>query len=141
LLAAALEAGEKLGRFGDHGAELDRWIGPLFPTTTDARRAPPRRLPAADVAWEAHPDFRAGWAVDMGVHGNWVGIDAEGRTVIGRTLWSAFGGDGDFSSDLAELVDERVLDHAGRWGAAIRLAQRLSGGTERISAARPSRSR
>ena len=36
----------------------------------------------ADVAWEAHPDFRAGWAVDMGVHGNWVGIDAEGRAMV-----------------------------------------------------------
>jgi exopolyphosphatase/guanosine-5'-triphosphate,3'-diphosphate pyrophosphatase len=133
LLAAALEAGEKLGRFGDHGAELDRWIGPLFPDDdSDARRLRLAACLLADVAWEAHPDFRAGWAVDMGVHGNWVGIDAEGRTVIGRTLWSAFGGDGDFSSDLAELVDERVLDHAGRWGAAIRLAQRLSGGTERI---------
>lgn len=133
LLAAALEAGEKLGRFGDHGAELDRWIDPLFPDDDQpARRLRLAACLLADVAWEAHPDFRAGWAVDMGVHGNWVGIDAEGRTVIGRTLWSAFGGDGSFSRELAELVDERVLEHAGRWGAAIRLAQRLSGGTERI---------
>lgn len=133
LLAAALEAGEKLGRFGDHGAELDRWIDPLFPD--DDRVARRLRLAAcllADVAWEAHPDFRAGWAVDMGVHGNWVGIDAEGRTVIGRTLWAAFGGEGPFSPDLADLVEERVLEHAGQWGAAIRLAQRLSGGTERL---------
>jgi exopolyphosphatase/guanosine-5'-triphosphate,3'-diphosphate pyrophosphatase len=68
----------------------------------------------------------------MGVHGNWVGIDADGRTVIGRTLWSAFGGEGPFNPALAQLVDERVLDHAGQWGAAIRLAQRLSGGTERL---------
>ena len=133
LLAAALDAGEKLGRFGDHGAELDRWIAPLFPDDD----APARRLRLAacllaDVAWEAHPDFRAGWAVDMGVHGNWVGIDAEGRTVIGRTLWGAFGGGGPFSPALAELVDARVLDHAGQWGAAIRLAQRLSGGTEKL---------
>lgn len=133
LLAAAFEAGEKLGRFGDHGAELDSWIAPLFPDDD----APARRLRLAacllaDVAWEAHPDFRALWAVDMGVHGNWVGIDAEGRTVIGRTLWSAFGGEGPFNASLAQLVDERVLDHAGQWGAAIRLAQRLSGGTERL---------
>jgi exopolyphosphatase/guanosine-5'-triphosphate,3'-diphosphate pyrophosphatase len=68
----------------------------------------------------------------MGVHGNWVGIDAEGRTIIGRTLWSAFGGDGPFNQALAQLVEQRVLDHAGQWGAAIRLAQRLSGGTERL---------
>nr|WP_314445553.1 Ppx/GppA family phosphatase [uncultured Sphingomonas sp.] len=135
LLVAALEAGEKLGRFGDHGAELDQWIAPLFPDDDSASRR--LRLAAcllADVAWEAHPDFRALWAVDMGVHGNWVGIDAEGRTIIGRTLWSAFGGDGRFNEALAQLVDQRVLDHAGQWGAAIRLAQRLSGGTERLLA-------
>lgn len=133
LLAGALEAGEKLGRFGDHGAELDQWIAPLFPD--DDQPAQRLRLAAcllADVAWEAHPDFRALWAVDMGVHGNWVGIDAEGRTIIGRTLWSAFGGDGPFNPGLAQLVEQRVLDHAGQWGAAIRLAQRLSGGTERL---------
>ena len=82
----------------------------------------------ADVAWNAHPDFRAEWAVDMGLHGNWVGIDAEGRTVLGRTLNSAFGGE-IFDAALCELVEERVLEHADRWGAAIRLAQRLSGGT------------
>jgi exopolyphosphatase/guanosine-5'-triphosphate,3'-diphosphate pyrophosphatase len=135
LLAGALEAGEKLGRFGDHGAELDQWIAPLFPDDDPAAQR--LRLAAcllADVAWEAHPDFRALWAVDMGVHGNWVGIDAEGRTIIGRTLWSAFGGDGPFNEELAQLVDQRVLDHAGQWGAAIRLAQRLSGGTEKLLA-------
>lgn len=133
LLAGALDAGEKLGRFGDHGAELDRWIDPLFPDDDAATRR--LRLAAcllADVAWEAHPDFRAQWAVDMGAFGNWVGVDGEGRTIIGRTLWAAFGGDGAFAPRLAELVDQRVLDHAARWGAGIRLAQRLSGGTERL---------
>jgi exopolyphosphatase/guanosine-5'-triphosphate,3'-diphosphate pyrophosphatase len=133
LLAGALEAGEKLGRFGDHGAELDRWIAPLFPD--DDHQARRLRLAAcllADVAWEAHPDFRALWAVDMGVRANWVGVDAGQRTVIGRTLWAAFGGDGPFDRALADLVEQRVLEHAGRWGAAIRLAQRLSGGTEKL---------
>ena len=133
LLAATLEAGEKLGRFGDHGAELDLWLAPLFPDDDSA--ALRLRLAAcllADVAWEAHPDFRAPWAVDIGARGNWVGIDAVGRTVIGRTLWTAFGGDGPFDPRLADLVEERVLDHAGQWGAAIRLAQRLSGGTEKL---------
>lgn len=130
LLAAALEVGERLGRFGDHGALLDRWIAPLFPD--DSPPAARLRLAAcllADVAWNAHPDFRAEWAVDMGVHGNWVGIDAEGRAILGRALCSAFGGDGAFDSRVGGLVDARVLEHAERWGSAIRLAQRISGGT------------
>jgi exopolyphosphatase/guanosine-5'-triphosphate,3'-diphosphate pyrophosphatase len=130
LLASALEVGERLGRFGDHGALLDRWIAPLFPD--DTREAARLRLAAcllADVAWNAHPDFRAEWAVDMGVHGNWVGIDAEGRAILGRALCSAFGGDDSYDDQVGALVEQRVLDHADRWGRAIRLAQRLSGGT------------
>jgi exopolyphosphatase/guanosine-5'-triphosphate,3'-diphosphate pyrophosphatase len=130
LLAAALEVGERLGRFGDHGALLDRWIAPLFPN--DSPEAARLRLAAcllADVAWNAHPDFRAEWAVDMGVHGNWVGIDADGRAILGRALCSAFGGDGIYNERVGALVEARVLDHADRWGRAIRLAQRLSGGT------------
>ena len=130
LLAAALEVGERLGRFGDHGALLDRWIAPLFPD--DSPAAARLRLAAcllADVAWNAHPDFRAEWAVDMGVHGNWVGIDADGRAILGRALGSAFGGDGAYDAKIGALVEARVLEHAERWGRAIRLAQRLSGGT------------
>ncbi|MFC7537067.1 Ppx/GppA family phosphatase [Sphingomonas sp. GCM10030256] len=130
LLAAALEVGERLGRFGDHGALLDRWIGPLFgdDTPTDARI----RLAAcllADVAWNAHPDFRAEWAIDTGVHGNWVGIDGHGRALLGRALSSAFGGDGAYDDKIGGIVDARELEHADHWGRAIRLAQRISGGT------------
>ncbi len=130
LLAAALEVGERLGRFGDHGALLDRWIAPLFPN--DTREAARLRLAAcllADVAWNAHPDFRAEWAVDMGVHGNWVGIDGDGRAILGRALCSAFGGNGIYNQQVGALIEARVLEHADRWGRAIRLAQRLSGGT------------
>lgn len=130
LLAAALEAGERLGRFGDHGALLDQWIAPLFPDDSEeARRLRLAACLLADVAWNAHPDFRAEWAVDMGVHGNWVGIGAEGRSILGRALCSAFGGDGAYDDRIGALVEARVLEHADRWGRAIRLAQRLSGGT------------
>jgi exopolyphosphatase/guanosine-5'-triphosphate,3'-diphosphate pyrophosphatase len=130
LLASALEVGERLGRFGDHGALLDQWISPLFPDDSDyAARLRLAACLLADVAWNAHPDFRAEWAVDMGVHGNWVGIDSEGRAILGRALCSAFSGDGGYDDDVGALVEQRVLDHADRWGRAIRLAQRLSGGT------------
>jgi exopolyphosphatase/guanosine-5'-triphosphate,3'-diphosphate pyrophosphatase len=68
----------------------------------------------------------------MAIHGNWVGIDSHGRAVLGRALNSAFGGDGGFGSKLAALLrpgeEERVI----AWGKAIRLAQRLSGGTETL---------
>jgi len=133
LLAAALEVGERLGRFGDHGASLDQWIDPLFPDE------PPEwqrlRLAACllgDIGWNAHPDFRAERAVDLAVHGNWVGIDAHGRAMLGRALCAAFGGDGGFSKQLLGLLKPGEDERAAAWGKAIRLAQRLSGGTEAL---------
>ena len=133
LLAAALEVGEQLGRFGDHGAQLDQWISPLFPDDDPSHRR--LRLAAcllADIAWNAHPDFRAERAVDMAIHGNWVAIDAHGRALLGRTLCTALGDDGGFSGKLTALLRLGENERASAWGRAIRLAQRLSGGTETL---------
>ena len=69
-------------------------------------------------------------AVDLALHGNWVGIDAHGRAVLGRTLCAAFGGDKGFDSKVGALLDAREEERCSAWGRAIRLAQRLSAGTE-----------
>ncbi len=133
LLAGALEVGERLGRFGDHGAALDQWIDPLFNAEPEEWQR--LRLAAcllADIGWNAHPDFRAERAVDLAVHGNWVGIDGHGRAMLGRTLCAAFGGDGGFSKQLVALLKPEEDERAATWGKAIRLAQRLSGGTEAL---------
>ena len=131
LLSAAVEVGERLGRFGDHGAALDQWIDPLFPgESADLQRLRLAACLLGDIAWNAHPDFRAERAVDMAVHGNWVGIDAHGRAMLGRALCSAFGGDGGFSKQLSALLRPGEDERAIAWGKAIRLAQRFSGGTE-----------
>jgi len=133
LLAAAVEVGERLGRFGDHGAAIDIWLDPLFPDETrEMRRLRLATCLLGDIAWNAHPDFRAERAVDMALHGNWVGIDSHGRAVLGRALCSAFGGDGGFSTDVANLLKEAEVVRVIAWGKALRLAQRLSGGTEAL---------
>lgn len=133
LLAAALEVGERLGRFGDHGALLDQWLDPLFPDESpDLQRLRLAACLLGDIAWNAHPDYRADRAVDMAVHGNWVGIDSHGRAVLGRALASAFGDDGEFSLKLASLLRPGEDERVRAWGKAIRLAQRLSGGTEAL---------
>lgn len=133
LLAAALEVGERLGRFGDHGATIDMWMDPLFPDETPEMQR--LRLAACllgDIAWNAHPDFRSERAVDMALHGNWVGIDSHGRAVLGRALCSAFGGEDGFNSKLEALLKPGESERVGAWGRALRLAQRLSGGTETL---------
>ena len=131
LLASALEVGERLGRFGDHGAALDQWIAPLFSDDLIASRLRLATCLLADIAWNAHPDFRAERAVDLALHGNWVGVDTHGRILLGRALCSAFGGDG-FSNKLTALLRPGEAERAASWGRAIRLAQRLSGGTESL---------
>ena len=133
LLAAAVEVGDRLGRFGDHGAAIDIWMNPLFPD--ESREMQRLRLATCllgDIAWNAHPDFRAERAVDMALHGNWVGIDSHGRAVLGRALCSAFGGDGGFNDKVAALLKPGEVERVVAWGRALRLAQRLSGGTEAL---------
>lgn len=133
LLAAALEVGEQLGRFGDHGTALNLWMDPLFPDeTSEMLRLRLAACLLGDIAWNAHPDFRAERAVDMAIHGNWVGIDSHGRAVLGRALCSAFGGDGGFNPKLEALLKPGEVERVMAWGRALRLAQRLSGGTEAL---------
>jgi exopolyphosphatase/guanosine-5'-triphosphate,3'-diphosphate pyrophosphatase len=129
LIEAAREAGRGLSRFGEHGDLLDAWISPIF---DDAKADARIRLAAcllADVAWQAHPDFRAERGVEMALHGNWVGLDAAERVMIAQALFSNFGGGRGFpDARVAALCPPDALERAYRWGLAMRLGQRLSGG-------------
>lgn len=127
LIAAARDEAEAQGRFPEHGALLDRWIAPLFQGDGDARI----RLAAcllSDAGWRANPEFRAELAFETGAHGNWVGIDARGRALLGQALYTAFGGGSAIMPQLTALASEADLRRALRWGLAIRLGQRFSGG-------------
>jgi len=129
LIEATREAGAGLGRFQQHGALLDRWIAPVF---DDRPRAARLRLAAchlSDIAWAAHPDFRAERGIDMALHGNWVAIDAPGRVMLAQALFCAFGGGRELPYPaIASLCSDAELERAMQWGFAMRLGQRLSGG-------------
>jgi exopolyphosphatase/guanosine-5'-triphosphate,3'-diphosphate pyrophosphatase len=129
LIEAAGEAGAGLGRFAQHGGLLDRWIAPAF---DDDPRCARLRLAAcllADIAWAAHPDFRAERGIDMALHGNWVAIDAAGRVMLAQALFCNFGGGRDLPYPaIAALATPAELKRATAWGYAMRLGQRLSGG-------------
>lgn len=129
LLDATRDAGRGLSRFEEHGALLDRWIAPVFDDEPWAARLRLAACLLADVAWQAHPDFRAERGVDMALHGNWVGIDGPGRVMVAQALFSNFGGGRDFlDSDIAQLCTPDELQQASLWGLAMRLGHRLSGG-------------
>lgn len=129
LIEAARAEGELHGRFPEHGDLLDRWISPLFAQDSPSDRR--LRLAACllgDIGWAANPDFRAERGLEVALHGNWLGVDARGRAMIGQTLFSAFGGGNEQPAILHKLATEEELKRAQNWGLAIRLGQRLSGG-------------
>ena len=114
-------------RFGQHGDLLDEWLSAVFSDDLAMRRLRLASCLLADVAWQANPGFRAERAVEMALHGNWVGVDAAGRVIMAQALSSAFGGER-LDGRLAQLCTEQQLRRAHQWGVAIRLGQRLSGG-------------
>jgi exopolyphosphatase/guanosine-5'-triphosphate,3'-diphosphate pyrophosphatase len=128
LIEAAREEGVRQGRFAEHGDLLDRWIAPLFGDETRGfARLRHTACLLADVGWRANPEFRAERGLDTALHGHWVGIDAPGRAMLGQALFTHFGGDG-IPGIVAELIGPDQCALAIRWGKAMRLGQRLSGG-------------
>lgn len=128
LIASTREEGARQGRFPEHGDLLDRWIAPLFdkesPSQARIRHA---TCLLADVGWRAHPEFRAERGVETALHGNWVGIDSRGRGMMAHALWTSFGGQG-LVPVISSICSTEEIVAAERWGFALRLGQRFSGG-------------
>ncbi len=134
LITAARSEGVRQGRFAEHGDMLFAWMDGLF--GSDAEPAADRRLRLAacllsDIAWRAHPDFRAERGVDVALHGNWVAITAAERGALAAALHFCFGGGNDAPvlALLAALTPPPLMARARAWGLALRLGQRLTGGT------------
>lgn len=130
LLAAARHEGNRLSRFAYHGDAISGWIAPLF--GADPQRLVRLRNAAcllADSAWNSHPEYRAIHAAELALEGNWPGVTAEDRAILAAALYAAYGGKRPGLQMLGDLASAADLDRARLWGLAIRLAQRLDGGT------------
>lgn len=132
LIAACRAEGRRQGRFPEHGDVLMAWMDDLFA----GEGAEDRRLRLAssllsDVAWRAHPDFRAERGVDIALHGNWSGVTPKGRAMMASALHACFGGSPNqpYLAVLQRLAEPAALSRARLWGLALRLGQRLTGGT------------
>ena len=115
-------------RFGQHGDLLDAWMAPLFEDEPAMRRLRLAACLLADVAWQANPGFRADRAIELALHGNWVGVNPAGRVIMAQALATSFGSDRLPDPQLGLLCREGDLKRARCWGLAMRLGQRLSGG-------------
>ncbi|MBL4790359.1 MAG: hypothetical protein JKY60_15410 [Kordiimonadaceae bacterium] len=125
-------------RFAEHASVIFQWTRPIFkpqsrnPVLRDRLQYAVCLL--SDIAWRGHPDFRAEKAVEAVLHGNFVGVSHSDRAYIAVALNQAYGASIDVPHiapilpllEIEDVMDARVM------GAALRLAQRLSGGTVKI---------
>lgn len=129
LITAARAEGARQGRFPEHGDLMDQWIAPLFDhETPSVQRLRHAACLLSDIGWAANPDYRAERGLEVALHGNWTGLTAQGRAIIGQTLYSLFGGSSPPPPLLSKLATAEELERARHWGLAMRLGQRLSGG-------------
>jgi exopolyphosphatase / guanosine-5'-triphosphate,3'-diphosphate pyrophosphatase len=128
LIVATRQSAARQARFDEHGDLLNRWIAPLFASETlrDVRLRHAACL-LSDVGWAANPEFRAERGVEFALHGNWIGVDARGRCLMAQALHISFGSNGSPPAVIALLSAEEIA-MATRWGLAMRLGQRYSGG-------------
>ena len=128
LIAGTKQAAARQARFDEHGDLLFNWLSSLFENETprDERLRHAACL-LGDVAWAANPEFRAERGVDVALHGNWVAVDARGRCLMAQALHISFGANG-VPATVAALLNENEIAMATRWGLAMRLGQRFSGG-------------
>ena len=128
LITSTREEGARQGRFPEHGDLLERWLAPLFESESHAEaRVRHATCLLADVGWRAHPEFRAERGAETALHGNWVGIDSRGRGMMAQALWTSFGGPGVIPV-ISSICSPSDIVTAERWGYALRLGQRFSGG-------------
>lgn len=130
LIAAARHEGARLSRFAYHGDGIAEWIAPLFDDDQPAmRRLRHAVCLLADSAWNSHPEYRAEHAAELALEGNWPGVTAEDRAIMASALYAAYGDKRPQPPLLALLAPKEQLGRAALWGLAVRLAQRLDGGT------------
>ncbi|MGE0666583.1 MAG: Ppx/GppA family phosphatase [Sphingomonadales bacterium] len=135
LLAFCREMAQRRSRFPEHGDDLMRWIDPLFRRENIREK----RLRYAvcllsDIAWSGHPSYRAELAMDQIMLAQVLGTDHPGRAFIGMALFVLNGGapDNVATQRARALLSPQEIARARAVGLALRLAQRISGGTQEL---------
>ncbi len=137
LIAACETLARANRRFGMPPDLLRQWIDPLFAPRGPIALAPSEsRLVGAaailaDVAWHAHPDFRAERATLEILSGHFVGVDHKERAWLALVMNALYGGGEDmvFARRCRRLLKGEEAERAVLVGMALRLAQRLAAGT------------
>ena len=125
----------RTSRFGDTGDELANWMAPLF----DGESFTHSRLRSAaclisDVAWRAHPSYRALQAFEEVFHAPFVGINHPGRAFVALALHARYIGTADApeTAFARTLIDSPEVGQAKLVGVCLRLGLTLSGGEAEV---------
>ncbi|HMK90172.1 MAG TPA: Ppx/GppA family phosphatase [Methylocystis sp.] len=133
LLHAARAHGTLLARAPAYGEELYAWTEAFMKSTPLDETEEERRLRHAacllsDIAWRAHPDYRAHQATSLVTQAAFVGVDHPGRAFLALAVaYRHQGVDGETGfPELRGLLSTRLLLRARALGAAMRVAYLLS---------------
>lgn len=88
LLAFARDIDERESRTPGHGAEMFRWMTPLFPKETEAeRRIREVACLFSDIGWRRHPDDRAMGGFVQVLRGAYGGADHHERALMATAVY------------------------------------------------------
>lgn len=148
LLCAARELDALLSRSPDYGEDLIAWTDGFFASceldeTLEEKRLRHAACLLSDVAWRAHPEYRAQQAMNIVTHGAFVRLDHPSRAFLALALVFRHEGPdgGEGASGLRGLLSTRLLVRARVLGAALRVAYLLSASMARVLPQAPLRAR
>lgn len=128
LIEAARDLAILHSRSPRHSAELAEWSGAAFATlgvdeTEDEARWRVAACFLADIAWRAHPDFRAQQSVSVIANAGFVGITHEGRAYLAIANFHRFQGLGAKveAPQIASLASPRTRQRARLLAAIFRV--------------------
>ncbi len=133
-LYQCVDLARERSRFPEHAELLYGWTRALFKSgafePAEMHRLHMAACLLCDIAWRGHPDFRAERAVEIVLHGQFVGIGHKGRAFLALALNQNYGASVDRSQigRILPLLSAAAMMEARILGAGLRLAQRLSGG-------------
>jgi exopolyphosphatase / guanosine-5'-triphosphate,3'-diphosphate pyrophosphatase len=128
LLAAAYDLAILRARSPRHSIELAEWTGKAFATlgideTEEEARWRIAACYLADIAWRAHPDYRAQQSLSIIANAGFVGISHEGRAYLALANYHRYLGVGTKIEppDIVKLTGERCRRRARALAALFRV--------------------
>ncbi len=133
LLAASRDLESQFSRAPGYGDDLIAWTDAFMDSGEIDETAEERRLRHAacllsDIAWRAHPEYRAERAMNVVTQGPFVSVDHPGRAFLSLAVVIRHVGPegGDSVASIRSLLTTRLFVRARLLGAAMRVAYLLS---------------